>query len=1318
MTTETRGRLAAFIILALAATAIGVTTLALAQRQKKSPPSLTTDKGSYLSGESINFTGANWAAGEAVTIAVNSAGGKREDTFQVTADKSGSFTATMTMPEGRGAGDEKSGAKRSGREDESEDVLSFIATATGASSKAAAQARFSLGIAERDGDRLLEQEGYWMHRLSYPTGRFDPAWVRQAAEHDSQIQRRIPSGRKLDLKSLAVNPLALSPIGFTALGPQPLRMTGCSGCFDYTNTEGRVNAIAIDPTTTTNGSIVAYVATVGGGVWKTTNCCSGTTSWTATTDDALISTTSVDSVVIDPNNHNTIYAGTGDLNFGSFSMGSQGILKSTDGGASWTVLASNIFGAALPQPAGQFPQYQAVGKVRVNPNNSNNLVAGTKTGLYLSYDAGTNWTGPCLTNAFNTMRQDITGLELSNLGGGVTRIIAAVGVRGFATTVQYNLDQNGANGIYKGTVPASGCPTDFVSITDNTNGFVFGTLVAGSAYATGANMNATSGVPYGGLNIGNQVGRVDIAVAPSDPNYIYAQVGSITPNNNAGCGNAAGCQIGVWVTTNGGTSWTFMAGSAGGALRNCAGGNTSGNPGDYPQNWYNSGMAVDPNNPDRIYVDTYDTWLANRTGTSFYNVTCGYNGSAASAHVVHVDHHALAFVPGSSSILLEGSDGGIFSSSNADTAVIGTTRPTWVNMDTGINTIEFYSGDISGNFATAAAPQANGGAQDNGSMSVTFTGSPTVPVQWQMGRGGDGFTARIDPIGTGSSLRMWQGNNSGSLGRCITNCTASGATWTTKTGGWTADTQNFVLPYDLFHGGIPGGDDCPAAAAGGGCGHLIAATTRVWETITGNSANAGGVVTWVVSNNPITGNLTKGTLGNRSFINQVKYSPKFQSVAIVGTNDGNVQIGFNLGTGVAASGNWVNVTGGNAVLPNRPVMGIALDPTVAAANLPIGYASMGGFDQNTPTTPGHVFRVDCTGANCSSFTWADKSGNLPNIPVDCIIVNPNFAQQVFAGTDFGLYYTDDINAVSPVWFRFNTGLPNTMIWDMQIDRGSTTLSLWTRSRGAFAWPLPLGAIAPALSVAPASGTCTANLSATLTSAGAPVSGKTVNFTLNGNPAGSAVTNGSGVATILNASLAALAPGTYPSGVAASFAGDANYAASNGTSSLTVNTPTNNVALASNGASASASSQYGALFPASGVIDGEHHGNNWGSGGAWNDGTLGSFPDNVEVNFNASQSINEIDVYTLKDDYNSGSTVTGATTFTSYGITDFEVQYWNGSGWVVVPGGTVTGNNLVKRKFVFTAIATNRIRVVVNGSADGYSRVVELEAFSCAAATPT
>ena len=163
------------------------------------------------------------------------------------------------------------------------------------------------------------------------------------------------------------------------------------------------------------------------------------------------------------------------------------------------------------------------------------------------------------------------------MGGGNTRIIAAIGTRGFPTYVQYDLGKNGANGIYSATMGSSGCPS-FTSIASNANGFVFGNQVAGSPYTTGAPMNAGSGTPCdypisGGTGTcgssTNQLGRIDIAVAPSNPNYIYAQAQSIVWNNNGGCGSTNGCQLGAWATTNGGTSWTYMEGSQGGALRDC-----------------------------------------------------------------------------------------------------------------------------------------------------------------------------------------------------------------------------------------------------------------------------------------------------------------------------------------------------------------------------------------------------------------------------------------------------------------------------------------------------------------------------------------------------------------------------------------------------------------------------------------------------------------------------------------------------------------------------------------------------------------------------
>lgn len=101
---------------------------------------------------------------------------------------------------------------------------------------------------------------------------------------------------------------------------------------------------------------------------------------------------------------------------------------------------------------------------------------------------------------------------------------------------------------------------------------------------------------------------------------------------------------------------------------------------------------------------------------------------------------------------------------------------------------------------------------------------------------------------------------------------------------------------------------------------------------------------------------------------------------------------------------------------------------------------------------------------------------------------------------------------------------------------------------------------------------------------------------------------------------------------------------------------------------------------------------------------------MQVNFNGAKTIDEINIYGVKDDYLSTVPPTTATGGTNYGITAFQVQYWNGSGWITIPNGNVTGNTNVLRKFTFSPITTTGIRVVVTGAQDGFSRIVELEAW--------
>ncbi|HET9831687.1 MAG TPA: S8 family serine peptidase, partial [Vicinamibacterales bacterium] len=76
----------------------------------------------------------------------------------------------------------------------------------------------------------------------------------------------------------------------------------------------------------------------------------------------------------------------------------------------------------------------------------------------------------------------------------------------------------------------------------------------------------------------------------------------------------------------------------------------------------------------------------------------------------------------------------------------------------------------------------------------------------------------------------------------------------------------------------------------------------------------------------------------------------------------------------------------------------------------------------------------------------------------------------------------------------------------------------------------------------------------------------------------------------------------------------------------------NVALAKNGATALASSTYSSGYDASGAINGDRKGASWGSGGGWNDGTANAWPDWLEVDFAGAKTINEVDVFSVQDNY--------------------------------------------------------------------------------------
>jgi len=138
-----------------------------------------------------------------------------------------------------------------------------------------------------------------------------------------------------------------------------------------TNIGGRINSIAINPT----NSDIVYVGAANGGVWKSTN---GGVKWTPLTDN--LQSLSMGSLAIDPQNPNTIYAGTGELSGGINSYSGYGLLRSTDAGATWSdVGPSNVASYA---------------RVIVNPKHSNIIYAAAGRsggGVLRSKDNGTSW---------------------------------------------------------------------------------------------------------------------------------------------------------------------------------------------------------------------------------------------------------------------------------------------------------------------------------------------------------------------------------------------------------------------------------------------------------------------------------------------------------------------------------------------------------------------------------------------------------------------------------------------------------------------------------------------------------------------------------------------------------------------------------------------------------------------------------------------------------------------------------------------------------------------------------------------------------------
>jgi len=862
--------------------------------------------------------------------------------------------------------------------------------------------------------------------MTYPTGKMPSSpWTRAQAHNQREVmdgevwqeEGLVPPSGRNGGPRLMTGDAVIAPGTNTwvSYGPRPLDSVGTTNnAYQYGIVAGRVSAggLAVDPTDTA----VAYAGFSAGGLWKTTNLGSPTVTWTPLWDDKDFVTQSAGAIEIDPNDHNVVYVGTGD--WAAADQFGEGIMRTADGGATWTHLGADIFTPFSPTlPAGGNRwSNQNIRVIQVDPKNSSRILVGTRYDLYITHDAGSTWqicgfgasyTNPSASNPTFTAINRISSIHLDSRGATTVAYVAV----GYPSN-----NGNGNNGVYRFDMPASGCPASFT------------TLFSGFPAGTGNGVNQANG--------GSLTGRVELAAGTGSDGAmtLYAQVAKASDYTAEGTY--------VLRPDGGSTTWTKLSGPTYGT---CSSG-TSGTG----QDWYDLFIAVNPSNDKDLYIGHIDAFRATvnaaYTSVTASNLTNVYTTSCPSYGKVHPDQQAFAFVGTGGSTFLLGNDGGVFYN-NASGAVAN-----WKQVNDSFSTNQFYAGQIGRDFANAAGPQWwAGGMQDNGNA----TWDSSKPNLTATGRsvGGDGFFMSFDPLAGTETAGWWFSEYTYGSMYCSKNSGADGPFSSGCGPNSYSGSPDWSAPFlmDTLH--------CTNSV----CRNLILGEDYVWV------AGAFGVQkpTW----KKVSPSLIRAGSSTDSIIT-LNLAPNNPKAAAAGTAEGKLWWSETVYSGTSCTqaaantasfscapvtgATWQDVDSTNAVLPNRAILGVAFDPSDHTRI----YSAVGGFDVNTPTTPGHLFEFKWSG---SAWTRTNKTGNLPDVPASAVAVNPLNRKQVFVGTHFGFYFTDDIDVATPVWTRYQWGLPNTVIQYLTVDRGpaaspflGTTLMAFTYGRGVFAIKLPTG----------------------------------------------------------------------------------------------------------------------------------------------------------------------------------------------------------------------------------------------------------------------
>lgn len=897
-------------------------------------------------------------------------------------------------------------------------------------------------------------------------------------------QRAIESWQEFSLRqqsTMSLNP-ANPFLNWKLIGPSiatfpaPLTFSGANYI-----TSGRVTGLAVKPGCNATTCRV-WMAAAGGGIWRTDNALASTPTWTFISQ--TFATNAIGTIIYDAPN-NALYAGTGEPNVSVDSAAGLGIYKSTDGGNTWTLLASNIGPITTTSPGtganGTYTGNAFAGRsifdIAVDPTNPSHLFVSSGRGTrgIASVTAGGTTNPPTPRPPFGLFESTDGGANFTFIWDGGDGCPATcdgtntkASIRGVNNVV---LDP-----LWNGT----------------TNKIMYGaTLPSGVAGSGGVWRSIDGGVNWLQIhtarNSADSTDRASIAVQPiaGSKTRIYAGIGNGTHN---AANFAHVFRTDDAVAAVGDASWTDLtaAQDASAATNQTTGYCSSSGGGG--QCWYDNVIYSPPGKPDVVYVGgsyDYDQYGVRNNGRAFLrstdagvtftdqtwdattnstpNPTCCQNNAIA-PNGQHPDSHAVIEVPGTN-IAIYGGDGGLMRSSGTFTDIssqcdnlsrnfgaplsapdlatckqlLKSVPSLLTSMNVSLSTLQFQGLSISPSDNT----NVQGGTQDNGSFQ-TFNSQSWPQVYY--GDGGlNGFSS------TNSQLRFFSNTGRSTVANfrggdplqsvLIYNGIESSALFYAPK---IADPSTSA-PQTIFHGGT----SVWRTQDWGGNQALLEANCNIFTatTLTGCgdfvAIGPAGATSLTASNADYRGTTRSG--GNVAFLARTHVDT---GTLWASTSTGRLFISKNADAVPQTTVTYTRVDSLDANSPGRAIVSIYVDPT----NPNHAWVAYSGYAFNTPAQPGHIYSVVFNPVGpTATFTNIDGTGPgaFDDFPATSVVRAPN--GDLYASNDFGVLRLPNGFAD---WEVAGINLPKVEVCQLLISPDGKKIFAATHGRSAWSADIP------------------------------------------------------------------------------------------------------------------------------------------------------------------------------------------------------------------------------------------------------------------------